>query len=85
MELVGLALPEGELDEMAECLVEEFVRMGLDDARLLHLFQSPFYAGSHRIYQQKGEAYVRSLIERVRARWSVPQTTYQGEAQRDRQ
>src|SRR3970040_1037640 len=64
----------GDVEEMAACIVEEFVKMGLDDAHLFSLFQSPFYAGTHRIYQQKGEQYVRALIEEMRSRWSVPGT-----------
>jgi hypothetical protein len=71
MELVGIALPDGDLEEMAECLVEEFVKMGFDDAHLLHLFKSPFYDGTHQIYQQKGEDYVQALIGKVRLRWSI--------------
>lgn len=74
MELVGTALPDGDVEEMAVCIVEEFVKMGFDDAHLFSLFQSPFYAATHRIYQQKGEGYVRALIEKIRSRWSVPGT-----------
>ncbi len=75
MELVGMALPEGDLEEMAECLVEEFVKMGFDDAHLLHLFKSPFYDGTHQIYRQKGEDYVKALIDEVRRRWSIRGST----------
>jgi len=74
MEMVGVALPDGDIEEMAACIVEEYTKMGLDDAHLLHLFQSPFYAGTHRIYQQKGEEFVRALIQKIRSRWSVPRT-----------
>jgi DNA-binding LacI/PurR family transcriptional regulator len=72
MELTGVALPGGDMEEAAEALVEEFVRMGFDDAHLLHLFKSPFYTGTHQIYQQKGEEYVRALIKKIRLRWRVP-------------
>lgn len=69
MELVGVALPEGDLEEMAECLIEEFIKMGMDDEALLQLFQSPFYGGTHAIYRKKGEEYVRALIAKVREQW----------------
>ncbi|MBI4055362.1 MAG: hypothetical protein HY402_04425 [Elusimicrobia bacterium] len=69
MELVGVALPEGQADEMLKCLIEEYIREGFDDEGLLRLFRDPFYRASHRIYQEKGEAYVLDLIERLRQKW----------------
>ena len=69
MELMGLALPGGDADAMAECLVDEFARMGYDEEALLGLFRNPFYTGAHAIYRLQGEVYVRSIIERVRDRW----------------
>ncbi len=72
MELIGVALPEGDMEAAAEALVEEFVRMGFDDEQLLHLFKNPFYTGTPQIYQQTGEEYVRALIEKIRLRWRVP-------------
>ena len=78
MELVGVALPDGDIEEMAACIVEEFVKMGFDDAHLLDLFKHPFYAGTHRIYHQKGEDYVKGLIERVRLRWGLPSPAADG-------
>lgn len=73
MELIGMVLPgeAGQLEAMAECLVEEYVRLGWDERRLMGLFISPMYLASHRIYQQKGEEYVRELIRRARAKWSL--------------
>ncbi len=73
MELTGVALPEGDMEEeAAEALVEEFVMMGFDDEQLLHLFKNPFYTKTHQIYLQKGEEYMRALIEKTRLRWRVP-------------
>jgi hypothetical protein len=73
LELVGMVLPgePGQLEAMAECLVEEYVRLGWDERRLMALFASPMFLAPHRIYQQKGEAYVRGLIHRTCAKWSV--------------
>ncbi len=69
MELVRVSVPEGDTEVMAECFVEEFVWLGYDRERLLGLFRDPFYAGAHSIYRARGEAYVQSLIERVRKRF----------------
>ena len=69
MELVGVALPGGDLDQMAECFVEEYIRDGWDDESLLGLFRDPFYRATYRICQEKGEEYVLALICRLREKW----------------
>ncbi len=71
MGLVGMVLPgePGQIEAMAECLVEEYVRMGWDEPRLIALFRSPMFLATHRIYRQKGEEYVRALIGQTLARW----------------
>jgi hypothetical protein len=73
LELVGMALPgePGQLEAMAECLVEEYVRLGWTELRLMTLFTSPMFLATHRIYQQKGEAYVQELIRGTCAKWGV--------------
>jgi hypothetical protein len=73
MELVGMVLPgePGQLEAMAECLVEEYVRLGWDERRLMALFVSPMFLAPYRIYQHKGEEYVRGLIRSMWAKWSV--------------
>lgn len=73
MDLVGMVLPgePGQLEAMAETFVEEYVRMGWDERRLMTLFTNPMFLATHRIYRQKGEAYVRSLIRQVSDKWSV--------------
>ncbi|MBI3361399.1 MAG: hypothetical protein HY023_09850 [Chloroflexi bacterium] len=74
MELTGMVLPgePGQLEAMAECLVEEYVRMGWDERRLTTLFVNPMFLATHRIYREKGEDYVRELIRRMMARWRLP-------------
>lgn len=73
MEMVGVVVPgePGQLEAMAECLVEEYVRLGWDEERLMVLFRNPMFLATHRIQRQKGEPYVRALIQRVRAKWRV--------------
>jgi len=72
--LVGVPVPvdEATFDEMARCFIEEFVRDGWDDARLLALFRSPFYAGLHVIWLRRGEAWVVDRIAAERHRWRRP-------------
>jgi hypothetical protein len=71
LELVGIVMPgePGQLEAMAECIVEEYVRMGWDERRLMTLFVNPMFLATHRIYRQKGETYVRALIQRTCAKW----------------
>jgi hypothetical protein len=71
MELVGIVIPgePGELEAMAECFVEEYVRLGWDERRLMTIFHSPMFLATHRIYRQKGEDWVRALIRQTLAKW----------------
>lgn len=73
LELVGMVMPGevGQLERMAETIVEEYARMGWDEQRLFTLFIHPLFMATHRIYLQKGEAYVKSLIDRTCARYRV--------------
>jgi hypothetical protein len=75
MELVGMVLPgeAGQLERMAECLIEEYVRMGWDERRLLTLFIHPMFLATHRIYRQKGQEYVWDLIRATCARYRLHQ------------
>ncbi len=55
MELVGMAVPGGDLRAMAECLVEEYLLMGWDERQVMLLFTRPCFRATHRIYRDKGE------------------------------
>lgn len=70
MELVGVPVPGGDSRAMAECLVEEYLLLGWDERQVMLLFTRPCFRATHRIYQEKGEAYVRSLIGEVRTKWA---------------
>ena len=72
MELVGVALPDGDPEELAGAIVEEFIRMGLSNEELLALFRDPFYAGPHAIWRSRGDEYVQGLIHFGRERWGFP-------------
>ncbi len=65
MELVGVGLPvpdDQAMRAMAECFVEEFVRLSHTADELMRMFQNPFYAGVHQAYQALGEAHIGELI-----------------------
>lgn len=80
MELVGVPVPvdEATFDEMARCLIEEYVRDGWTDERLLRLFRSPFYAGLHVIWVRRGEPWVLDAIAATRSRWHRPSPVGEG-------
>jgi hypothetical protein len=73
MELVGMVLPgeAGQLERMAETIVEEYARMGWDEQRLWTLFVHPMFMATHRIYQQKGEAYIKNLLHQTCAKYRI--------------
>ncbi len=56
LELVGMVMPgeAGQLERMAETIVEEYARMGWDEQRLFTLFIHPLFMATHRIYLHKG-------------------------------
>ncbi len=66
---VGLFTHEDTTDVMAECFVEEFLRMGFDHHRILTLFKNPHYIGMNMVLQNRGEKFVYQLIEETFAKW----------------
>lgn len=72
-ELVGMVIPgeEGQTEAMAQALIEEFILLGWNEKQLMTLFTSPLYLGTHRIYQEKGAAWVQALIKDVYGQWYI--------------
>jgi hypothetical protein len=70
-ELNGMAFMthEDTTDPMAECFIEEFMRMGYNHKQLLALFRNPHYLSPNMAYQKRGEPFIRELITEVFARW----------------
>jgi hypothetical protein len=62
--LVGVSVAGGAdaTRDMAWVFAEEFARLGLDAARLLALFRSPFYAGAHQAWQTLGEPEIVGIV-----------------------
>ena len=71
LELHGVALltEEDTNVEMAECFIEEFMRMGYRPEQILALFLGAHYIGPNMVLQSRGEPFVRDLITEVFARW----------------
>ncbi len=72
-ELVGMVIPgePGQLEAMAQALIEEYILLGWNQKQLMNLFTNPFFLATHRIYLQKGEPYVRQLILETCIRWQI--------------
>jgi hypothetical protein len=73
-ELNGVALvtEEETMEPMAECFIEEFMRLGHGPTQVLVLFKNKHYIGMNMVLQNKGEPYVRDLIQRTFAMWGRP-------------
>ena len=71
--LVGVGLAEDPSDEaltdMAWAVVEEYIRLGWTEQRLMTLFVNPTFLATHRIYRLKGKEYVHELIRKTCAKW----------------
>jgi hypothetical protein len=71
--LVGVALPgdAAAMHAMAAVFAEEFARLGYPEARILGLFDDPFYAGPHAARRALGAAAVRAIVAEAVAAWPV--------------
>ena len=76
LELNGVAFLTNEdtMAPMAECFVEEFMRLGYNHKQILALFRNPHYLGMNMVLQHKGEPFVREVIAETFARWGKPVT-----------
>lgn len=70
MELVGVALPEGDPDLFVESIVREYLLLGWSPKQIMLLFRKSHFVGTHAVLQQKGEAYVQQIVERLPSEWS---------------
>lgn len=73
-ELNGMAIltHEDTTGAMAECFIEEFMRMGYNHKQILALFRNPHYLGPHMACEKLGEPFIVELIAEVFARWGRP-------------
>jgi hypothetical protein len=84
-ELNGVAFPteEDTTDDMCECFIEEFMRLGYNAKQILALFRNPHYLGMNLVLEKRGEAFIRERITEVFTRWGrleiqSPESTVQG-------
>ncbi len=70
MELVGVAMPGGDADQVLDDLVQEYLFMGWSPTQIMYLFRSPHYAATHHIYQQMGADYVKERIAQLSQQWN---------------
>ena len=71
MRLVGVELPADEDTHRmtVSIFAEEFARLGFNEARIMSLFQSPFFAGAHRAYCALGHETVCELVREQSEFW----------------
>lgn len=69
---IGLFTEEDTLTPMAECFIEEFMRLGYHPRQILALFRNPHYIGMNMVVQNKGEEFVRQLLFETFAKWGRP-------------
>ncbi len=50
------------MHEMAECFVEEYIRIGFEPERILRMFRTRGYAGPNLAYQTLGDDAIRAII-----------------------
>jgi hypothetical protein len=69
--LRGVEVPaeEGDVVAMAQGFAEEFAASGFDEARLLAMFQTPFYLGPRLAWEQLGEARIREIVAEAVRPW----------------
>ncbi len=68
-EMVGVMIPsppgEDLTSEMVKVFMEEYAVLGFSRERIMRLFENPFYAGVHAVYQQRGEAFVNGIADQI--------------------
>lgn len=72
MEIIGVELPhqsKEQLHDMALCFAEEFIRDGWDQEKIFQMFKTPFYQGPHLVWKQKGDDFVKSVIQEALQIW----------------
>jgi hypothetical protein len=71
-EFVGVrypAEPGTDPDEiMARCFIEEYALMGMPRDRIMRMFASPAFNGTHSILQRRGVEFIRAIAEGVYGR-----------------
>ena len=60
---------DAAMRDMAECFVEEYIRIGFDSDRILKMFQTRGYAGPFLAHQTLGEDAIQAIIDELMPLW----------------
>ena len=65
-DLVSTPVPTEEgrdvVDEMARSFISEYLTMGWNEKGIMMMFSKPRYRGPYTVYRDRGEQYVRALL-----------------------
>ena len=53
---------------MARCIIEEYALMGMPRDRVMRMFESAGFRGTHNILLRRGRPFVRAIAESVYGR-----------------
>lgn len=61
-----MADPGTDPDEvMARCFIEEYALMGMPRDRIMRMFESAHFSGTHSILERRGVDFVRAISDEV--------------------
>jgi hypothetical protein len=52
-------------EAMARCFIEEYALLGMPRDRIMRMFASPHFAGTHAILQRRGAEFVHAIADHV--------------------
>ena len=81
--LHGVEVPDPDgasLRAMAECFVEEYLRLGFPPERVLALFRTPAYPLAHRAWTALGAGAVSEIVDEQARLWQGLRSPVPGEA-----
>lgn len=52
-------------EAMARCFIEEYALMGMPRDRIMRMFVSPHFAGTHAILERRGAQFIAEITDQV--------------------
>ncbi len=65
MEMVGVAIPDGDEVETIDGLITEYLMMGWTRTQIGFLFASPYFMGTNQMLLRKGKEYITNRIDHL--------------------
>ena len=60
------AEPGTDPDEvMARCFIEEYALMGMPRNKIMRMFESAHFTGTHAILERRGKAFIRAISDDI--------------------